>query len=430
MNRRSVLLWGGKGTGKSGFLGALWHLDVESAGAGEAVWAISPTGDVEDRQTREYLTSAEQALLNEERRPTEPSADYPYLRITVRKWINGNPVSALALGFQDPAGEFADDVTRAREQGAALLDYMVHASGIIWLIDCTGANTPDFTQVMRQLTSLRQRNRGNLLKTPLALCLSKIDTLDDAGMRRAMDAPRQALEQAMGSETFDLFARTFTNVEYFAISSKGCTSGAIEPIGLTRVLDWIDRESKKQERTALVGRYWKPAAVALVSILLLFKVVGAIDNYFDAERAERARVEQDAMARLELAEVVYAEGATDSVVSLLSTVDLPRRHARSIDVDTLLALSAFEAGMAPHLTKAQVRPVLVVARERIDRVLEGDRLAEPANQARFRFRRAVVCIPLDCELRDIRRDLEFVVEHAASAELRNRAASMLEPLRR
>ena len=172
-----VLLWGGKSVGKSGFMGALWDIDAEQGKDGDGVWAISPT-DV-NVETKEYLKSARDALLDETRAPTMPSESFPLLSVLIRKWQNGNPVGSMPLGFRDPAGEYADDADRARAQGSALLQDMVNAAGIIWLFDCTGQHTPKFTEVMRQLTSVRQRNGGKLVETPLALFLSKIDQLTD-----------------------------------------------------------------------------------------------------------------------------------------------------------------------------------------------------------------------------------------------------------
>ena len=431
MIRRRVLLWGGKGAGKSGFLGALWHLDVDRAGAGNAAWAISPTRDVADRATREYLTSARQALIDEERRPTAPAAEYPILGVIVRKWVNGQPREALPLGFRDPAGEFADDAARAREQGALLLDDMVNAAGIIWLFDCTGQSQPEFTEVMKQLTSVRQRNQNRLVNTPLALCLSKIDQLDDAAMQQAQQAPRALLERVVGAETFDLFSRTFTNIEYFAISSKGCTKGEVEPIGLTGVLTWIHRQASSQERATLVKRYWKRAALALVALLIATRAYGMVDDYLNgAGRERREREEQSVLARLELAQLLYEEGATDSVLSVLASTELPKRHPRAIDLDTILALSAFAAGMAPELSDAENRPALTLARDRIDRALDNEQLTDSDTRARLRFTRANICIVLDCKLREIRTDLEFAMENTRSAELRSKAGELLEELAR
>ena len=429
MKRRRVLLWGGKGAGKSGFLGALWHLDVDQTGPG-GTWAISPTADVGDRATKEYLTSAHQALLDEERRPTAPAAHYPVLKVTVRKWVNGHPVGELPLGFRDPAGEFADDASRARDQGGALLDDMVNAGGIIWLFDCTGASTPDFTQVMRQLTSVRQRNRNQLVHTPLALCLSKIDQLDDAALQRARETPAAALEQAIGSETFDLFRRTFTNIECFAISSKGLTPGEIQPVGLSNVLNWIDGQEKRKQRVSAVKKHWKSAVIAVIALLVVGRLYGAVDNYLNGEgRERRERQERDILARLETAELMYASGATDSVVALLAAVKLPKRHPRSIALDTLLAISAFESGMAQSLGDDSDQSRLELSRLLLNRALDGNRIADPAAQARLRFIRANACIALDCERRQVRRDLDFVVEHGKPTELRRKATALLEDLR-
>jgi hypothetical protein len=116
----SVLLWGGRGAGKSGFVGALWHAGGAHDDAGGR-WCISP-GDLHDEYTKDYLIDAYAMLRDRRRRATMPAPEYPHLRMTARRWIGGSPRAALELAFRDPAGEYAEDPLRARQQGGALLD--------------------------------------------------------------------------------------------------------------------------------------------------------------------------------------------------------------------------------------------------------------------------------------------------------------------
>src|SRR5690606_23275085 len=110
----SVLLWGGKGSGKSGFVGALWQAGgVAQDSTGR--WCISP-GDIHDSVTKNYLIDAYTMLREGHRRATMPSSEYPDLRMTARRWVAGSPRASLDLAFTDPAGEYADDPLRARQQ--------------------------------------------------------------------------------------------------------------------------------------------------------------------------------------------------------------------------------------------------------------------------------------------------------------------------
>src|SRR3990172_9379623 len=100
----SVLLWGGKGSGKSGFMGALWQ--AGGVAPDGARWCISP-GDIHDTLTKDYLIDAYTTLREGQRHATMPSSEYPDLRMTARRWVAGSPRAELDLTFTEPAGEYA-----------------------------------------------------------------------------------------------------------------------------------------------------------------------------------------------------------------------------------------------------------------------------------------------------------------------------------
>lgn len=424
----SVLLWGGKGSGKSGLLGALWH----AGGAGDDAtprWCISP-GDIHDTVTKDYLIDAHTMLREGQRRATMPSAEYPDLRMTARRWVSGSPRGALDLAFTDPAGEYADDPLRARQQGGHLLDRMMGAAGVIWLFDCLSENRPQLDQVIRQIGTLRQRTGGGSVRTPVAFCLSRIDLLNEEARNWVLQDPEGALRGALGEDILAQLEGAFPNRAFFAISSRGFAPDRIEPVGLNEVLNWI-HANQRMARAAGFGRRWYRHAAVAAAALVAFWIGGraAADYFYGEGAAERRRIEQRELGELELGGRLYAEGAHDSAVAVLRGAELSRRHPRAVERDTLLALAAHQVGALRVLSNGTARgdTLLDLAIEHSGRALRS--VEQPAAAARIRFVRAEACMLADCSERDIRRDLEYVIEHATDADLRRTAGQRLEALR-
>jgi hypothetical protein len=426
----SVLLWGGKGSGKSGLLGALWQAGGTSAD-GSGRWCISP-GDIHDAVTKNYLIDAYTMLREGQRRATMPASEYPELRMTARRWVAGSPRAALDLTFTDPAGEYADDPVRARQQGTELLDRMMTGGGVIWLFDAMADSRPHLDQVVRQIGTLRERMGGGVVQTPVAFCLSRIDLINDEQARvHVRRDPRNALGAVLGEDIMAQLEGAFPRHRCFAISSRGFTPGKVDPVGLNEVLDWVHGNQRSARLAASARRWSRPAAAAAAVLVAGWLGVHFVTDYFFGEGAtERRRVEQQELGRLELGGRLYADGQADSAVAVLQAVALPGRHARAVERDTLLALAAHQAGATRMLSSGgeMADSLLRVAAEHSRRAARG--LRSEAAVARFRFLRAEACMLTRCDEGEIDEDLEYVVKKTSDPQLRRLAQERLNSTRR
>ncbi|MEO5509910.1 MAG: hypothetical protein ABIS27_04715 [Longimicrobiales bacterium] len=424
----AVVLWGAKGSGKSGFLGAMWHVDEDVTDAGVS-WAISP-GDVGDGYSSDYLRNARSDLAAGRRNATPPDAASPAVRVTARRWQNHNPSASLPLAFRDPAGEFADDAVRARNTAGVLIDDMLRAAGIIWLFDGAAPTPPRLAEIARHIGTVRERNGGRPVTTAVAFCVSKIDQMGAEERARAIADPKAAVTRAASPEVIDLLETTFINRRYFAISSKGTEPGRIRPIGQNAVLDWVYGEYRRLQTGAFVSAHKSRIAVSALALAVVLALAALGNWYFRGEPArKRALAEQQLLGRLELAGGAYVIGAMDSVVRLLQPPELPRRHPRRIEWDTLLAFASYDAGFSRKLagtagaTADSARSLIAVAMDRtasvVGRVMDADAAA------RIRFKHAEACISAGCGERGIRKDLEYVIENAKDSRLVSNARDRL-----
>jgi hypothetical protein len=427
MSEARVLLWGGRGAGKSGFVGALWH----AGGAhddGGARWCISP-GDLHDAVTKNYLIEAHAMLREGHTRATMPAAEYPYLRMTVRRWVGGNPRAALNLAFKDPAGEYADDPLRARQQAGPLLDELLDAAGVIWLFDCVGQSGVQLDQIIRQLGSLRERTGGRPVTTPIAFCLSRIDLLGREARAWVEREPEAALREHLGEDVLHQLEGTFTNRQYFAISSRGDADGTVNPVGLNAVLDWVHANQRVARAVAFGRRFGRQVAFAVALLLLVVTAARAVNGYLYGDAAlEREQRVQQALGQLELAERLNAEGDADSAWALLRHTELPMRHARAVELDTVLAFVAHQVAVTRMLDGEEADSVFGTVVERAERALRT--LRDPDAVARVRYVHAEACMFRKCELRRIRESLEYVIEHSRSVQLVRTAEERLASLKR
>ncbi len=425
MNESAVLLWGGSGSGKSGFLGALWHAGGSEEGSGR--WRISPT-DVDDSQSMEYLREAHAVLRSGERRATMPSDDYPFYRLTARRWVGGNPRAALKLAFKDPAGEYADNPERAREQGTELIDDLLRAAGVIWLFDCVPSERPQLSDIVRHIGTLRQRTGGGTVGTPVAFCLSKIDLLEETAAQHARKNPRAALANILSEDILKQLEGTFGQYDFFAISSKGTTPGRIEPIELNGVLDWIHTNARRRQVRTRARQLRRPFSRVALTVALAALAWLAIDQSRNGPAAAERRAElQHAEGRIELAASLYAEGRVDSAFTVVAGVELPRNHPRLIELDTLVTFIAYQAGAARVLAGGTADSLFdagIAAAKRASATLR-----EAQALARVRFAHAEMCTLYRCAGREVRESLEYVVANAADARLVERARELLEETR-
>jgi hypothetical protein len=405
-------------------LGALWQAGGV-AGDGSGRWCISP-GDIHDAVTKNYLIDAYTMLREGQRRATMPSSEYPDLKLTARRWVAGSPRAALDLAFTDPAGEYADDPLRARQQGSQLLDQMMTAGGVVWLFDAMAESRPHLDQVVRQIGTLRQRTGGSALRTPVAFCLSRIDLIADEQARTHVRRDAEgALHAVLGEDIMAQLEGAFPRHRCFAISSRGFTPGKVDPVGLNEVLDWVHANQRAARLARFARRWYRTAAITAVVLLLAWLGARYVRNYFyGAAAAERRQAEQRELGRLELGGRLYAEGKPDSAVTVLKGVVLPARHKRLLERDTLLALAAHQLGATRALSDGEASDsALWLAAEYSQRAARA--LRQEAARARFRFIHAEACMLTRCGGRTVNEDLEYVVEHTSDPQLRREARDRL-----
>jgi hypothetical protein len=371
---------------------------------------------VADAYSSEYLRLARSDLVAGRRNATAPDADPQPVRVTARRWRNGNPVAALPLAFRDTAGEFADNAVRARTGASLLLEDMLHAAGIIWLFDGASGTPPRLAEIARHIGTVREKNRGAPITTPVAFCISKIDQLPPADRARALADPKQAVLRAASPAVIELLETTFLNHRYFAISARGTDADQISPIGQNAVLDWVNGEYRRRQAGRFFRAHGRRITFALLALALLAGLGSAAAWYLYGEPAHRRRTaEQQRLGRLELAGQAYAAGAMDSVIALLHPPALSRRHDRAAEWDTLLAFAAFDAGFRHKLAGTNGDTLIAVSRDYLERAL--DQVDDPAAVARIRFKHAEACISEHCSARRIRNDLEYVVANSPDAQL-------------
>jgi hypothetical protein len=418
---RSLLLWGSKSSGKTGVLGALF--DLAQSTAPEVVWSLSP-GDA-DPATTEYLISARNALLERMSRPTHPRPDYPELLLTVRKRVAGTTVASLPLTFVDPAGELADEAARLLTTGAALIERMISASGVVWLFDASVSKV-DLETILRELSILTGRTEGRV-QTPIALCLSKIDLLGPEKMQKALADPRAALAEHIGEDAFDLFRRVFANREHFAISSAGSELGTIQPIGLNAVFDWLYASDRQRARKAAFrAAKGRLAKIGIGALLLTAAFLGARAGLGKIVAASERR-DEERLVRLEQAGRLYNQARRDIVIHLLRTDELDPTHERALEWDTLLAFAARDAGLHARETGENADTLLQVALDRSARALLHSQL-RGEGIARLRLAHAQACAALSCGASVARGDLQYVLDNSKDAGLKRKARELLRSL--
>jgi hypothetical protein len=419
-----VLLWGSVATGKSGVLGALYDLGLSASV--KPVWSLSP-GDAPPEVT-EHLVSLRNGLLEGRSNPTAILPQYPVLDLMVRKRKGGRTTARLPLSFVDPAGEFADNVQRLRDSGSDLLQRMVAARGVIWLFDATRPGA-DHDAIFGQLTTLTGLTGGDLVRTPIALCLSKIDLLEPAARELAQQDPERALRNHIGEDNYHLFTCVFPVRTCFVISSRGTVPGTIRPLNLNDVFDWIyQREHSRALSDRLRRQRSRLLKVAAGFAVLSLSAWGMASAYAEIKTRNEVR-ELELLGRLERAGAEYRAGNFESVVSLLTGDGLPQKHARVLEWDTLLVFAAADIGLRSVAAGSDGSSLLRSVLQHAERTLKSATITDAAALARVRYARAQACGALQCGQDQQREDLQYVSVHARERGLRRQAREALEELR-
>jgi len=273
----SIFLWGAPRSGKSGFAGSLYGLGLSDRAA--ARWTAHPR-DALDEHTHEELKRAYRDLQQLGYRKTDVRTPAP-LRLIVRKRTKDRELDAIALSLVDPAGEWVTDAGhRASFDGVDVHRRAAQSNGLIWLVepvDTPVARSRTQAELLPQLIALLEASGGKQIGIPVAICLSMVDRLSSVERDRALADARTVLGELLGESVTRWFEALCPEHRYFAISSAGLTTGAVDPLNVSEVLDWVvDRgraAAKARPRTA-VALVRTPGLAVRTGVLALAGLAG------------------------------------------------------------------------------------------------------------------------------------------------------------
>jgi len=273
----SVFLWGAPRSGKSGFAGSLYGLGLSDRAA--ARWTAHPR-DALDEHTHEELKRAYRDLQQLGYRKTDVRTPAP-LRLIVRKRTKDREVDAIALSLVDPAGEWVTDAGhRASFDGVDVHRRAAQSNGLIWLVepvDTPAARSRTQAELLPQLIALLEASGGKQIGIPVAICLSMVDRLSSVERDRALADTRTVLGELLGESVTRWFEALCPEHRYFAISSAGLSTGAVDPINVSEVLDWVverGRAAAKARPRTNVAIVRTPGVAVRTGVLALAGLAG------------------------------------------------------------------------------------------------------------------------------------------------------------
>jgi hypothetical protein len=248
--RRTIVLWGGVNSGKSGLIGALRGEATKSVGDR---WAI----DVDDASPEvvAYADSSSLALRLRGVKETTIRRAEPAFTVPGRRYDGRRVALTADLTVLDPRGELAADP--ANPLARRTLAAGKTADAILWLLEAPvpgAVPAPARLPLLRQLVALLDAAGAAQLNVPVVVALTKIDRLPVAEMRRVIDAPEEALRAALGDAAFGWLLAAFPRLRCFGFSAAGTVRNAVRPIGLTSMIDWFANEWRREEQQADAAR--------------------------------------------------------------------------------------------------------------------------------------------------------------------------------
>ncbi|HEY2379338.1 MAG TPA: hypothetical protein VGH98_25370 [Gemmatimonadaceae bacterium] len=437
--RRTIVLWGGVNSGKSGLIGALlsdgaksvgdrWTIDLEAASPDVLTYADSSSLALRLRGVKETpVRRAERAF-------TAP----------VRRYTGRRATLAADLTVLDPRGELAADPSSAsarRTMAAAKT-----ADAILWLLEAPvpgSVPAPDRPALLRQLIAMLDAASATELGVPVAVALTKIDRLPLADMQRMIDSPEAALRAALGDAAFGWLLAAFPRLRCFAFSSAGTVRNAIRPAGLTTLLDWFTDEWRREEHDADAARRSARisagvararsrapfvATIAAGAAIVVFAGVAAArllgqraQTWASSAGSVAAQGTQDtappaspprviAPRTVDSAAAAVERGDGVGSLRILAALRLRDSSSERIVADSVLAIAAVAATEqtlnAPTPAADVLQLIVASTSAAIDRAHPGTAVVAPLSLAR-----AGACMGghLDCPADQIREDLAWVI---------------------
>jgi len=436
--RRTIVLWGGVNSGKSGLIGALRSEATKSVGDR---WAI----DVDDASPEvvAYADSSSLALRLRGVKETTIRRAEPAFSAPVRRY-EGRRVSLTAdLTVLDPRGELAADPANplARRTLAAAKT----ADAILWLLEAPvpgAVPAPARLPLLRQLVALLDAAGAAQLNVPVVVALTKIDRLPVAEMRRVIDAPEEALRSALGDAAFGWLLAAFPRMRCFGFSAAGTVRNAVRPIGLTSMIDWFADEWRREAQQAdaarrsarisarvarVRGRAPFVATMAAAAAIIAFAGVaaarllgqraqtwsssaGTIVTPRSAARDTPAVTRPAPVPSIDSAAEYLARGDALEALRLLAALPLRDSTAERFAADSLIALAAPRAAELVLSTSPPnpdaLQLILSSTSAAIARAHPGTAVLAPLSLAR-----AGVCLGgrLNCSADQVREDLAWAI---------------------
>lgn len=441
LRRRSIVLWGDAGSGKSGLIGALRSEATKSVGDRWTLDLADATPEVVS-----YAESASLALRLRDVREVPVQRPERAFTIPLRRWNGKRPTGAVELTVLDPQGVVvaAPASAGSRQSVAATAT----ADGLLWLLEApqVGAtgSAHDRVTLLRQIIAVLEAAHRTELEIPVLLALTKIDGLPAAAMRECLQDPERAIRAAVGDAVFGWFLAAFPRLHCAALTAAGIVRNAARPVGLTTTLDWFVEEWQREEnasqaaetrarRSARVSRVRRRAPIAAMvsaaAAIVAFAGVaaarllsqhgttwssssGAVAVQGDTAAPSHVAAVAAPAASTELAaaESLLARGDAISALRALQRLRVPDGSVARYAADSLIADAAVR-GAQDELAKASpaAAPLRLVAdatTEAIGRARPGTPILAPLSLAR-----AGVCIGghLDCPAEQVREDLAWAL---------------------
>ena len=279
----TIALWGERGSGKSGVIGALRSEAAKTVGER---WSLDADGAAP--AAVEYADSASLALrLRDVKQTAVERPDVP-VTLTAKRFVGSRQQETMHVAVLDPRGKIADSAFASDARD--VLHALATADGIIWLVESRNAVDEAWrSRLLAQIVATLDSAGKEQLDIPVAIVLSKIDRLSTVEMRRALNAPEEALRAQLGNAAFGWLLAACPRLRCFALSAAGTVRNAARPVGLSAPLDWFGAEWRREERDieSARARERRSARVAVV----------------------RRRVPTAALAVAAAAVVVFAGGA-------------------------------------------------------------------------------------------------------------------------
>lgn len=448
--RRTILLWGGADSGKSGLIGVLRSESTRTVGEH---WAID-VGDASPDVVA-YADSASLALRLRGVKETAIRRPERAFIAPVRRYAGRSMSASADLTVLDPRGELAAEPTSPAARRA--IASARTADGILWLLEAPmpGGTALDRLAVLRQVIAILDAASATEISVPVVVALTKIDRLPQADMRRMLEAPEAALRAALGDAGFGWLLAAFPRLHCLAFSAAGTVRNVARPVGLTTILDRFIDEWRREEQAADTARTRArrsarvahvrrraplAATIAAAAAIVAFAGVAAARllgqrgaatwtssaGAVVTQSARRTTTAAVAPARppdtVQLPSVASAEAAMergDALAAMrdLSELHLPDSSAQRYAADSILAVAAMRGteellGQATPSTE-QLLAIVNATSIGIARAHPGTPLLAPLSLAR-----AGACIGgrLNCPAEQVREDLAWALLLGTPAE--------------